>query len=33
VFIISIEGFKEGDLGDRNTLTLEEIVKEKNKHK
>jgi hypothetical protein len=33
VFIISIEGFEEGDPGDRNALTLEEVLKEKNKHK
>jgi hypothetical protein len=33
VFVTSTEGFKEGDLGDGNALTLEEVLKEKNKHK
>ena len=33
VFVTSTEGFEEGDPGDGNALTLEEVVKEKNKHK
>jgi hypothetical protein len=33
VFITSIEGFKEGDPGDGNALTLREVLKEKNKYK